>query len=277
MANTPRPHTPFFLVRVSKQKEKESKSKIGSFILPETLTFMANNTQCGEIVDIGEGAAKYFPEAKVGHILMFHHFVQMNDENEARAEHLIHDDEEFNYYVVTAYGYNGKDCEAYGVWDGEKIIPNKDYVFLETEKPVNHDLPLDEAVNQNLKKSETGLFLFEQWKESREDKEEKQAELKRQVEELSKSGNHKLKTKQAILTKEWEMQAISNEINKQSYEPHTIAFANPELSEWFGRPTGAGDVLGMFNMAVGTTIKFEGVEYIVAKAKFIAYLYDKAA
>lgn len=273
----PRPHSPYFLVRVSKQKEKESKTKVGSILIPDNLTFMQFNTQCGEIVDIGEGAAKFFPEAKCGDILLMHHFCQANDENEARANHLIHDDENYNYYVVSAYEYGGKGNETYGVWDGEKIIPNKDYVFLEVEKPPVNDLPADELINQALKKTESSLLIFNEWKESREDKEAKQAELKLQVESLSKSGNDKLHIRQAILQKQWEMESLSREMNIKTYLPYTVAFANKSLSEWFDRDIEPGEILGILNMACATKVNFNGVEYIVAHTKFIAYLYDKAA
>lgn len=282
MSAIPRPHSPYFLVRVSIKKEQESKSKVGSIYIPQTLTFMEWNTQQGEIVAIGEEAGKYFPEAKVGHILLMHHFVQGMSPDDAREKHLVHFDEEFHYYVVTAYAFNGKDCETYGVWDGEKIIPNKDYVFLNINKadPRNwsyNDLPHidDEEVNKALQKTEHGILVFNEWKESREQKEARQAEIKKETEELSKSGNHKLKTKQAILKKEWELEAISRDINKQAYEPHTIAFANSELAEWFDRPVSAGDILGMLNMSVHTKIKFNEQEFIVAKTKFIGFLYDK--
>jgi len=281
MTSIPRPHSPYFLVRVSKQKEKEARApKHGSIVIPETLTFMQYNTQCGEIVGIGDGAAKYFPEAQIGHILLMHHFCQANDENEARVNHLIHDDEEFNYYVVSAYSYNGKDCETYGVWDGEKIIPNKDYVILEKEikdvSNLNWDRLTDEQVNKSLSVSNAGILMFKEWEESREQKEARQAELKKQTEELSKSGNNKLKTKQAILLKEWEMEAISRDINKQTYLPYKILYANKELSEWFDRPVGEGSIVGMLNFSTGTTINFNGTEIVVAKTKFIAYLYDNA-
>lgn len=272
----PKPHSPYFLIRVLKQKEKEAKERIGSVLIPETATFMAFNTQCGEIIAIGEKAAKYFPEAKIGHILLVHHFVQGMDADDAKTNHLIYDDADYNYYVVTCYEYNGKGNETYGVWDGKNIIPNKDYVFLEAEKPPVNDLPPDEAINQALKKTDSGLFLFDKWKESREDKEAKQNELKNQVESLAKSGTHKRHINQAIVEKQWEMEAISKEMNVQTYEPHTVAFANDELGKWFGRCKMAGETIGILNMACGTVMNFNGTSYIISKTKFVAYLYEQS-
>ena len=275
MQSIPKPHAPYFLIRSERQKEKESKEKIGSIFIAPSQTFMMYNTQNSEIIGIGERANKYFPEAEVGNTLLYHHFVQGVSENEASVEHLIHQDETYNYYVVTAFEYNGKNVEAYGIFDGEKIIPNKDYVFLEVAKPPVEDLPIDEMINQQLQKSESGLFLFQKWEETRENKERRIEFIKKQVQDLSRSGTHKEHIRKGIAEKEAEMAKLSAELNKSKYQPFTVAYANEQLSEWFDRPIGEGDVLGMLEAACATTITFMGTEYIVAKTKFIAYLYDK--
>lgn len=269
--NLPRPHSPYFLVRIAIQEQKDAKDKVGGIFIAPSQTFMMYNKQCGEILAIGEGAARYFPEARVGHTLIFHHAVEAANAQEAKSEHLIHWDEEYNYYVVSAYEYNGKNVEAYAVWDGENIIPNKDYVFLEIEKPEHSDLPADEVINQSLVSTESGLLLFKEWTDNRESKEAKMAEIKKEVEHLSKSGNHKKHIQEGILEKEKEMEKISGSINKQSYEPFSVAFANKELSEWFHRPIGKGSVLGILNIAAYTTVKFQETEYIVTKTRFVAY------
>lgn len=271
--NIPRPMSSYFLIKLPRKKEKDAKEKIGSIYIPVNEALMQYNLPSGEIVAIGEKAAEYFPEAKVGHQLLLHHFVQGMGENEAKADTLVHQDDEFNYYVVTAFEHNGKGVEAYGVWDGEKIIPNKDYVFLSTEK-VNHDLPYDEMVNQSLEVTESGLLVFKEWEETRESKESRQNMLKKEVEDLSKSGTHKEHIQKAIAMKEMEMGAISQEINKKKYKEFRIAFANPELSEWFGRPVGTGDKIATLNIAAYTKFEFMGEEYIVSKTKYIAFLYN---
>jgi hypothetical protein len=272
----PKPFNPYFLVRTERVKEKEAKTKIGSLYVSEVEALMQYNLSSAEIVDISEKAAKYFPEAKIGNQLLIHHFVTDVDEHAAKEEHLVHQDEIHNYYVVAAYEHNGKGVECYGIWDGERIIPNKDFVFLEDEKTVKNDLPPEEAINQALQKSETGLFLFKQWKESREDKEQKQARLKKEVESLSKSGTHKQHIQQAIREKEREMEAIGGDINKQKYQFYNVAFANPELSDWFNRPISCGDTLAILNIAAQSKLKFMGKEYIVCKSKYIAAYIEEA-
>src|SRR5688572_8388468 len=126
----PKPFNPYFLVRTERIKEKEAKTKIGSLYVSEGEALMQFNLSSAEIVDISEKAAAYFPEAKIGHQLLMHHFVLDVNEFAAREDHLVHQDDTYNYYVVTAYEHNGKGSECYGVWDGEKIIPNREYVFL---------------------------------------------------------------------------------------------------------------------------------------------------
>lgn len=272
----PKPFNPYFLVRTERIKEKESKTKIGSLYVSEVEALMQYNLPSAEIVDISEKAAKYFPEAQIGHQLLMHHFVLDVSEHEAREDHLIHQDEIHNYYVVTAYEHNGKGAECYGVWDGEKIIPNREFVFLEPEKAIRNDLSATEMINQALRKTKVGLFLFKEWKESREDKEAKQASLKLEVESLSKSGTNKPHIQQAIREKEMEMNNLSTDMNSRMYKSYSVAFANKELSEWFNREVTTGDELAILNIAAQTKIKFMGKEYIVCQTKYIACLYDKA-
>lgn len=271
----PKPFNPYFLVRTERVKEKEAKTKIGSLYVSEVESLMQYTLAHAEIVDISEKAAQYFPEAKIGHQLLMHHFVLDVSEHEAKEEHLVHQDEIHNYYVVSSREHNGKGTECYGVWDGEKIIPNKDFVFLQVEKTPVNDLPAEEMINQALEKTTTGLFLFKEWKESRDDKEAKQASLKKEVEELTKSGTNKQHIQQAIRGKEAELELLSKDINRQMYKPYTVAYANKELSEWFGTDILEGDRLAVLNFAAQTTIKFMGQEYIVCQAKYIACLYDK--
>ena len=271
----PRPFNPYFLVRTERIKEKESKTKIGSLYVSEVEALMQYNLASAEIIDISEKASNYFPEAKIGHQLLMHHFVIDVNEAASREDHLVHQDDIYNYYVVTAYEHHGKGVECYGVWNGERIIPNKDFVFLEDEKAAISDLPPEEAINTALEKTETGLFLFKEWKQSREDKEQKQANIKKEVESLSKSGVHKRHIQQAIQEKEREMEAIGNDINKKKYQSYIVAYANPELSKWFGRPVSAGDTLAILNIAAQTKLKFMGKEYIVCKTNYIACLLEE--
>lgn len=273
MKLTPLP--PYFLVKLPRKKRDSG----GRIIIPDTIKHMAYNLQCGEIVGIGTKAAEYFPEAKIGMTLIFHHFVEDENEQAARVDHLIYQEDDYNYYVVTAFECYGKNVETYGVWDGENIIPNKDYIFLHLPEKQKSDIDLDSLEKEigfkpdiPMEVSSGGLLVFKGWEDSRERKEEKQAELKKEVEELSKSGNHKLSTKQGVLQREWEMEAISRDINKKSYIPFKPAFYNDVLMTHFEHKDkiDEDDFIYVLNMAAATTLKFKETEYIVARTKYIA-------
>lgn len=270
-----KPLPSFFLIKIGKIDQKERKNKIGNIFIPQTTVFMTREVQYGEIVHIGERAGKAFPEAEIGDTLLIHYFVsgkQSEDADEGRYK--IDEDEKFNYYLVTAMSHNGRQNESYGVVkkDGT-IITHKDYILLETEKPAESDLPPDEFINKSISKTKGGLFLFNQWKESREEKGAKMAELKNRVQELSKSGIHLPHVAKGIRELEMEMDVISKDISKKQYLPYSVAAFNPILNEWFDAGINAGDVIYMYNIACNTKIEYNAKEYIVAKSDYIGTLY----
>lgn len=263
----PRPASPYFLVKISRKEQQNKKQKIGSIIIPETQRFMMYNAQAGEIVEIGHRAHEYFPEAKIGDVLLCHHFVESENESESRLDHLVHQDEDYNYYVVAAFDYGRKGNETYGVWDGEKIIPNKDYIFLEV--PIKDDPKSpDEYINSALSKSSGGLLVFSNWSESRETKAEKMQRLKREIQELSKSGAQKPHIAEGIKVKEAELERLSLDINNKSYQKYTVAAFNPELTESLPEIE-IGASIYILNIAAQTEIDFMGNKYIVTKANYI--------
>lgn len=258
----------YFLIRIRREEESQRKEKIGNIILAPSQVFMTRNTQCGEIVAIGELAQKHFPEARIGHTLLVHHFVQGQNETDAREDHLVDQDGEYNYYVVSAYSFHRKNNETYAVWDGEKIIPNKDYIFLEPEMVVDPKSP-DEYIEAALKKTDSGLLVFENWKDSRETQTEKIKSLKTEIDALCKSGTHKPHVQKAIEQKEAEIKTLSANLNKRCYEPYTIAAFNPSLREDFKMEICKGDEIWMSNISTQTEIEFNGSRYRVAKIDYI--------
>jgi hypothetical protein len=263
----PRPHAPYFLVKMSRKEEQHKKQKIGSIIIPETQRFMMYNLQAGEVVGIGQKAHNHFPEVEIGHTLLIHHFCEGEGEHEARIDHLIHQDEDYNYYVVSAFEYNGKGNETYGVWDGEKIIPNKDYIFL--EPPIKDDPKTpDEYINSAISKRESGIFTFSNWTESRETKADKMQRLKREIQELSKSGAQKQHIAEGIKRKEAELEILSVNLNSRSYQQYTVAAFNPEIKNHLPEIEINSNIF-ILNIAAQTEIEFHGVKYIVAKVNYI--------
>jgi hypothetical protein len=260
----PKPNGHYILIRTSRQEEKDRREKKGSIYLPASQIFMTRNLQHGEVIDIGALAQKKFPEVRIGHTLLVHHFVQAESELEAKDEHLVHQDETFNYYVVTVDQIAGKTAEAYAVWDGEKLITNPYYVFLNYDAPVALDSDLD-ALAGKMNVSASGLLTFGTWVESREDKEKKLAVIKMEVEALSRSGTHKEHVAKGIKEKEVQMDRISAEINGKYFAPYTVAAFNQQLKDDFDGQLEVGSVLYVLEFAAQTTIEFFGKEYRVVK------------
>lgn len=67
---------PYILVRINKSAQTERKEKEGSIYLPQRHMGMTRNLQHGEVVQIGETAAKYHPEVQIGDTALFTHFIE---------------------------------------------------------------------------------------------------------------------------------------------------------------------------------------------------------
>lgn len=269
-----RPASNYFLIKILRKEQAEKKGKIGSIIIPETCTFMEYNIQYGEVIGIGAKAHKHFPEVKTGHLLICHHFVCGESDDDARTDHLVHQDEDYNYYVVSCFDVPGKGNETYGVWDGEKIIPNKDYIFLEPDLPKADMTGFDddETLSKITHVTAGGLIVFNEWKESREKKVEKMQALKNEVQHLSKSDPNKAHIRTGILQKEEELQKMSLDINEKRYAPYTIAAFNPELQDHFGKPLSIGQTIYCLNIACETHVEFMDKKYRVVKTNYIGVL-----
>lgn len=248
------PMPAYFYIKINKQKQQERKEKQGNLYIVTDSKNEARNMQQGEIVSIGEYAASLFPYAKVGMTLVIHWMTESKEKKQ-----LVNFDDDYNYYVVTATEYNGQANQSYGVWDGENIIPHPDYIFLEKNKD-----------NRELKQTDSGLFLFDNWTETRTDKEEKMAALNAEIQSLTKSKMNS-QLRDGIARKEKELEGLSNSINKQRIELYTVAAINPDFNEMiensFGHKVEIGDKVGMLNAACQTTVEFNGIEYIVALSK----------
>ena len=125
------PLAPFVIVKVEKAIQSDSREKDGYFYTHSDNVFMQRERQYGEIVAFGDDAKKLFPEIKEGQILIFHHFVSGRDiEENGENINLVHSDPIYNYYAVTVKSHNGERNLTYGIFDGKKIIPHPDFMFL---------------------------------------------------------------------------------------------------------------------------------------------------
>lgn len=267
----PSPMPAYFLIRIPRKQQKDKREKIGSIFIPFNHVHMTREFQSGEIVSIGHDAHVDFPQAKIGHELIVHHFVSGKEtENEDGGRYHIYTDENYNYYTVTSSSFNGRANECYGIYDGEKIITHPEYIFLEVEKPPTDDFP-DGLTNMPTMKTKSGLFLFKKWGLTRKEITEKNKVIKERINSLANIGAMTDEIRFEIEKLEGEMTENSKQGNKREYRPYVIAASNQIINDWFGYQIKNGDVVYCLNIAAETTIEHLGKQYRVVKIGYISF------
>jgi chaperonin cofactor prefoldin len=276
------PYAPYFYIRIPRKEQLARLEKVGSIFLPPNEVHFTRGMQWGEIVAVGDAAHEYFPEAQKGQLLLIHWFVEADGKDTTdNRNHFVMSDEKFNYYVVSAFSYNGKNNETYGIYDGEKIIPNKEYIFLEIEQTYSdlHDMDMSMEGLSNLVSnmpftmSAGGLVIPKKWKPSRTELYLKLETLKAQVQSLSKSNPNLPHVAQGIHRIEAEMNHINHQLYQKMVELYKVAAINPAYNEFleaaYGEKVDVGDEVLMLNIACDTKIEFFKKEYIVAKTMHV--------
>jgi hypothetical protein len=270
-----KPFKPYFLIKVPKADQSERRQKIGSLFIPPNFVWMRRNLQCGEIVGIGASAAAYFPEAKVGHIAIVHHFMEGQAYGNESTSYLVDEDKTHNYYVVTAHEFNGQRNETYGIWDGTKIIPNKDFVFFSPEERPTTDIP-ELALESSLAGEGTirpdipmmvsagGLLIPKPTKPTREQLTEKMKANTERIKQLSNITRMSPEFINEIHSLEKINNGISKQINATEYIPFKIAFSHPSFEAQ------RGDIVYALDKASLVTVEFMGHEYAVTGIHYVA-------
>jgi hypothetical protein len=270
---------PFFLIRIPKQAQRERLEKIGILYYPPAFTFMKRGMQCGEIVMIGETAHKYFPEAKVGNILICHHLSEGKQNDKKQKVYMIDEDQDWNYYVITGFCHNGERNMTFAVWNGKEIIPNKDYIFIELEKEPESDMPdfdlnmpgfAKVATNIAFKNAAHGIVTVKPRKKTREELSAKMQSNVLEIKKLSKwlrFPDMVPKVAPVIQAMEWENERISKEINTVICESRIVSACNPEFTRQHN--IHPGDSIFILNIACYMTVEFMGKEYVIAESKYI--------
>lgn len=267
-----RPAKNYVLVRCNKQEQKDRQEKIGMFYTHPDHQFMVYNMEWGEVVGVGEKAKQNFPAIEVGHTLIFHHFVQNENKEKSKVNHLVHEDDTYYYYVVTTASYNGKRNETYGIHNGETIIPHPDFVFLEWEIPKDTYATPQEFHDAAMQRTEGGLLVFKQWVETRDELSLKMQSIKNEIQNISRSGLDKAGVREFIFRKEEELEMMSRQLNKIRFLPYKVIYAPKILSEWFDRPIEKGSLLYIQETAAEKMVNFKGTEYRIAPTKYIGYI-----
>lgn len=254
----------YFLIRIPKNRQKERLEKMGNLYLHPNYVYLTRGMQYGQIVAIGEKAQMQLQEANCGDILLFHHFVESHEKSQC-----VDSDEIYNYYVVTALSHNGQNNQTYGIWQNDTIIPHPEYLFLEAEKPLDLIQTPDEYIEKALKATESGIFLFKEWRIDRAALTSQMEEIKAQIESLSKTKMTAPVIK-AIEEKEAEMNRISKIINSKKYQLYNLVAAHSsftdEVEACFNTTLLPGHPIYMLDIACQTKMEFNNTEYIVAKS-----------
>ncbi len=279
-----RPQKHYFLVRINRKEQKEREEKIGSIYIPPTYTHMTRCMENAEIVAIGERAHEEFPEARVGDRLIIHHFIEGATDDHGNHEWLVDQDEVYNYYVVPSHEYNGERNMCYGVYNGETIIPSKDYIFLNDAPPPKPKRTIDKILDDAIKTTASGLIVFKEWKQERPDVEEEMKRLEQDnIQLASNFGNPNIdlgrlrEAEQQYKENDKRIKELSKLINLKEYKPFTVAFYNRMLARDFGTHITPKDFVFVQNFASKTITEFMDKKYFVASIEYLGALYKEKA
>lgn len=276
------------LVKINKKEQADFKQKISKnspFFMPVGLTFNSRNMECGEIVQIGErmkGADKYmdyenqgkdghwgiygWEDCKIGHTLIFHHTVEDNS-NTANKQFWVFEDETYNYYAIDWHNIRG-------FYDGVKIVPHPNFVFLKNIPAFESDGEVDPITGNKLQKSESGLYLIADYENSASTIAQKSEAIKEHIESLAKTKNRT--PDMQIVMEDLEKQRIdmNRKAQKNVFLPYRLAYANKKLERDFGCKLKENDVLFAFNKACLYVSNFQlhDYSYIIALSDHVACL-----
>lgn len=193
---------------------------------------------------------------------------------------MVHEDDDWNYYCVTAFCYNGDRNNTFGVWDGENIVPSPDYVFFEIDQTPVSDLPeliLEQQgmariiTNIPMEHAEGGLVVPKARKKTRRELIEKMDKNKAEIQKWSRWIPITPEKVTPLITRlEAENTNISKEINKRQYEPHILHAFNDRLKKTVHPLLRKGDKVFVLNIATYMQVEFMGTEYIVSESKYVS-------
>jgi hypothetical protein len=241
---------------------------------------MRRELQYGIIEQIGFEAHQYFPQAEIGDLLLIHHMATGKKDDKGYNFFQVDEDDDFNYYVVNAFEFNGDIALAYGVAKGTEIIPSPDYIFLELE-----------STQPEMYVSDGGLTMIPEKKKTRADWVEIMKVNLERCKHLARNLPQNALHEKIILANarfkelyhysyneikklEAENTKISKEINRRKYAPFKALFINPEwnqdIKRSFGERINTGDFVYMLNIACNTEVEILGKIYIIAQTKYFA-------
>lgn len=264
----------YFLVRIDKKAQDQKRSKLGSLYIPENFQDMVYNLQYGEVLDIGDRAAKKFPEVEIGDILIFHHHVEYKPRTDGDAtysdHHLVEVLPNLDELRTVDIAH-----EVFGVLksDTQTIIPYSKLVFCHEEfQPASFQM------------NAAGIYIVEEWSTSVEGYTEQLDELQLQVQTLRSTAQFKINIEEnykeievvnkLISELNKERARISKKMNEEKYMELTLLYINKETSREWGIDMQPGDKIFAHSFAL-YPLDIDGVHFTLVNTDFIALIKNK--
>lgn len=250
------PH--FFLVKILKEEQKifrHSLSKNSPFFIPSGQIFNSRNMECGEIVEIGEEMKDIqgWENCKPGNTLIFHHTIESPINKKEKAQYLISEDEKYNYYAVN-------NINLRGYYDGEKIVPHPNFIFLKNIPALPDTCLVDKTTNLRMEESGGGLLIVTNWKDSPQNIAYRSEKIKNRIQSLLKTTRTPdIQAELELL--EGERMAMNRNAQKSEYLPYLVAYSNSRVDNQLGRKILEDDILYCWNKACLYISNFQDKEY----------------
>lgn len=247
-----------FLVRINRKEQKKKRESLGEsgLLIADTKnTFMQNNMQYGELLMIGTKVEKFLPEAREGDNLIFSHFIEGSiqsydnkEQDELNNEYLLHQDDDFNYYIVPQH-------EVFGVEKSDgTIIPTPNHIFATIHK---------DELEASLERSKGGILLYNGYRDSESELQVKIDDLKST---LQHTNNHDA---QVHLTKQ--MEEYTGRLNAMRFAKFHPVFVNEQFNRDCGRKVTKEDVVYYLSKGANNVkiqpyeLKFKGITYCILR------------
>lgn len=245
------------MVKINKEAQRKTKERLSNdspFFIPIGSIHNSRNMEHGEIVQIGEGMKNIYgwEGCQVGHTLIFHYSIESPQEKSGKR-YFLYEDENFNYYAVD-------EPNVRGYYDGVKINPHPNFVFLKNIPAFPNGDEIDEATGNKVKKSAGGIFMVSNWNDSPQDIAQRSQKIKEKIESLTKS-KRTPEVQKSLEDMEAERQALNRKAQKHEFLPYRVEAANKKLERDFGRYVGEDDVLYCYNKAALYVSNFKNKEY----------------
>ncbi len=263
----------YFLVRINKEEQENFKQKIAKdspFFMPPGLRFNSRHMEYGDILEIGEDVAKIegWEGCKPGHILVVHHTVEDRSISAIR-DYFLYEDEEYNYYAVD-------EINVRGYYDGEKLVPHPNFVFLKNISCFEDEGEIDSNTGNKITKTEGGLFMITNWEDNPSTIRQRSEKIKEHIESLAKS-TRTPELQLAMENMEEERKKLNRKAQKRMFLPYRIAWSNVKLNKRFGRTLMEDDVVYCYNKACLyiSNFQIETYTYIICPIVHIGLILKK--